>query len=75
MNEAVKKKAECLVSIPGEREIGQVEVDSLNVSVASALLISDYLRPPQEYSTMIKEKEKEDRKKGLGFSTSHTVIT
>lgn len=75
MNEAIKKKAECLVSVPGEREIGNVGVDSLNVSVASALLISDYLRPPHEHSTMIKEKEKEERQKDLGFSTSHTVIT
>lgn len=75
VNEAIKKKAECLVSVPGEREIGNVGVDSLNVSVASALLISDYLRPPHEYSTLIKEKEKDERKKDLGFSTSHTVIT
>lgn len=74
VNEAVKKKAECLVSIPGERDIGQMEVDSLNVSVASALLIADYLRPPHEYSNMIKEKEKEARKRDLGFSTSHTLI-
>ena len=75
VSEAVKKKAECLVSIPGERDVGQVDVDSLNVSVASALLISDYLRPPQEFSTMVKEQEQETRKHQLGFSTSHTVIS
>ena len=72
VSEAVKKKAECLVTIPGERDIGRVDVESLNVSVASALLIADYLRPTHEFAKVIKDKEAPHR--DLGFSISPMTV-
>ena len=81
VSDAVKKKAGCLVTIPGEREIGRVDVESLNVSVASALLIADYLRPPHELR-LPHESAKADRERGekapykdLGFSMSPMSIS
>ena len=68
VSEAVKKKADCLVTIPSERDVGRVDVESLNVSVASALLIADYLRPPHELAKPIKYKD--TSRTDLGFSIS-----
>ena len=46
---SIKNKADCFVSIKGQRE-GEGRVDSLNVSVAAGLLCDAFLRKPRVYT-------------------------
>lgn len=68
---AVLARAQYRVGIQGARDVDEVGVDSLNVSVASALLCARFMErgggEAREGRGREKEKEKEDREEGLLF--------
>ena len=63
----IRGHTDWIVSVPSESHIDKVALDSLNVSVATAVLCAEYLRPPNENATKVDDDDALSHNLGFDF--------